>query len=156
MSHHTETHEQLMRERGFRVTPQRQLILDAVCAGGGHTTPGEVYGRVQATAPAISRATVYRTLDFLCELRLVVAADIGGGHWVYEMAGETPHHHLVCRQCDKVTQIEHRALADFYAAIEREHDFTIDMDHAALFGLCADCRRQASAALPIPDDHRGV
>src|SRR3972149_11937734 len=97
MSHQRWDYAALMRERGFRVTPQRQLILDAIGGGGGHTTPEEVYERVRAKSPAVNRATVYRTLDFLCELRLVVAADVGNRRMGYKIAGDTPHHHLICR-----------------------------------------------------------
>jgi Fur family ferric uptake transcriptional regulator len=144
MSHHRWNYPKLMHERGFRVTPQRQLILDAICEGDGHTTPEEIYERVHAKSPAINRATVYRTLDFLCELRLVVAADIGGGRKVYEIAGEAPHHHLVCRRCGAVEQIGHDTVRSLFARIEREHHFVVDMDHLALFGLCHKCRRAAS------------
>jgi Fur family transcriptional regulator, ferric uptake regulator len=140
MSHQNWDYSDLLRERGFRVTPQRQMILDAICAGDGHTTPEEIYARVRAKAPSVNRATVYRNLDFLCEMRLVVAARIGA-RMVYEIAGETPHHHLVCRQCDKVEQIGPEVVQALFAKIEREHEFSIDMDHLALFGLCKKCRR---------------
>lgn len=151
MSHQTTNYAQLMRARGFRVTPQRQLILDAICEGGGHTTLDEIYARVQAKAPAVHRATVYRTLDFLCSLHLVVVADVGGGHPVYEIAGAQPHHHLVCRRCGTVTQIGHEAVQSLFARIAREQNFTVEMDHLALFGECAPCR--AAPALP-PTPHR--
>lgn len=141
MSHHTFDYAALMRERGFRVTPQRQLILDAICEGGGHTTPDEIYARVHAKAPAINLATVYRNLDFLCEMRLVVAAQIGG-HMVYEIAGEIPHHHLICRKCNKVIQIGHGTLKGFFDEIQRQQKFVIDMDHVTLFGLCQKCSRK--------------
>jgi Fur family ferric uptake transcriptional regulator len=128
-----------MREHGFRVTPQRQIILGAICAGGGHTTIEEIYARAQAAAPAINRATVYRTLDFLCELRLVVAADVGGGRMVYEIASPTPHHHLICRTCGCETQIEHATVKSLFARLAREQGFHVDMEHLALFGLCHTC-----------------
>jgi Fur family ferric uptake transcriptional regulator len=140
MSHDRWDYAALMRERGFRVTPQRQLILDAICAGDGHTTPDEIYARVRVKTPHLNRATVYRNLDFLCEMRLVVAAQIGG-HMVYEIAGDAPHHHLVCRNCDKVEQISHETVKALFDKIKREQKFTVDMDHLALFGLCQKCRR---------------
>lgn len=140
MSHDRWDYAALMREQGFRVTPQRQLILDAICAGDGHTTPDEVYQRVRAKTPHVNRTTVYRNLDFLCEMRLVVAVQIGG-HMYYEIAGDTPHHHLVCRYCDKVEQISHATVKALFHKIEREQKFLVDMDHLALFGLCHKCRR---------------
>ncbi len=139
MSHTTWDYATLMRERGFRVTPQRQLILDAVCASHGHTTPEKIYERVQETTPTLNRATVYRNLDFLCEMRLVTAVRIGDQTY-YEIAGKTPHHHLICRTCGQIEQVSHATVKGFFAKIEREHDFTVDMDHLGLFGLCAACR----------------
>lgn len=139
MPHQNWDYPALMRERGFRVTPQRQLILDAICAGEGHNTPDEIYARVRAKASALNRATVYRNLDFLCEMRLVVAAQIGGQR-VYEIAGQTPHHHLICRTCNKMEKISHDSLKGLFAKIEREQEFTVDMDHVMLFGLCKKCK----------------
>lgn len=146
MSHSRWDYATLMRQRGFRVTPQRQLILDAVCAGQGHSTPDEIYERVHTKVPAVNRATVYRTLDFLCELRLVVAADMGGGRMMYEIAGDTPHHHLICRACGAVKELDHATVKALFNRIEREHLFVVDMDHLALFGLCPKCRRAAERA----------
>lgn len=124
---------------GCRVTPQRQMILTAIDSAGGHVTPNEIFRRVSAKAPAVNRATVYRNLDFLCEMRLVVAAQIGGKMY-YEIAGDQPHHHLVCRRCDTVAEVSHQTVKALFDKIEREQSFLIDMDHLALFGLCSKCR----------------
>jgi Fe2+ or Zn2+ uptake regulation protein len=139
MTHTTSDYAALIRKQGFRLTPQRQLILDAICESGGHVTPEEIYERVQAVSPAVNRATVYRNLDFLCDIRLVVAANIGR-HMYYEIAGKQPHHHLICRRCNTVTQIDHTAIRDFFELVETAHDFKVDMDHLTLFGLCTQCR----------------
>ncbi|MFN8471389.1 MAG: Fur family transcriptional regulator [Anaerolineae bacterium] len=141
MTHHEHDYAAQMRKRGFRVTPQRQLILDAICEAGGHTTPEEIYNRVQTKSTAINRATVYRTLDFLCQMRLVVAAHVGGGTMVYELAGERPHHHLICRACGQTASVGHEMVEQWFAQIEQETSFSVDMDHLVLFGLCEHCRQ---------------
>ena len=143
MSHDRSECAAQMRDLGFRVTPQRMLLLDAICEGNGHTTLDEIYERVKAKAPGINQATVYRALDFLCELRLVVSADIEG-HTVYEIAGETPHHHLVCRVCGAVQE-----LADYHFQVLRdhllmEHGFKADLDHLAINGLCTKCMENST------------
>jgi Fur family ferric uptake transcriptional regulator len=140
MSHTRLDYAALMHERGFRVTPQRQLILDAIGEGHGHTTFEEIFARVQQKSSAVNRATVYRTLDFLTELRLVVAADVGGGRLVYEIAGETPHHHLICLNCHKEEPLPHSAVAGLFEQIERDHHFHVETNHLALFGYCETCR----------------
>ena len=141
-------HDQLdyasrIRASGFRMTPQRQMILDAICASGGHTTFDEILARVQARAPALNRATVYRTLDFLCDLRLVVALELDG-QTRYEIAGATPHHHLVCRACGQVQALDDALLDSVKKAVKRRHHFKVDMDHIALLGLCEYCQHEES------------
>ncbi len=137
----------LMHERGFRNTLQRQFILEALRESKGHTTAEEIVERVQAKAAAVNRATVYRTLDFLCEQRLVVAANIGG-QTVYELAGEEPHHHLVCLSCGGQEALEHCTVEPLFAKIERENGFAVQTNHLALFGLCRECRQAGEAGKP--------
>lgn len=138
MSHDRSECAAQIREQGFRVTPQRMLLLDAICEAKGHTTPDEIYERVKAKAPGINRATVYRSLDFLCELRLVVSAEIDG-HTVYEIAGETPHHHLVCRNCGAGQELPDFHFHELREHLLEEHGFQADLDHLAISGLCAKC-----------------
>jgi Fur family ferric uptake transcriptional regulator len=114
------------------------LILDAICEGNGHTTFDEIFERVQAKAPGINQATLYRTLDFLCELRLVVSAEIEG-RAVYEIAGDMPHHHLVCRRCRAVQELADFHFHELRAHLFEEHGFKADIDHIAIAGLCPKC-----------------
>ncbi|HEY4721917.1 MAG TPA: transcriptional repressor [Anaerolineae bacterium] len=128
-----------LHSEGYRLTPQRQLILEAVRKAGGHLTPDQVYARVHTQHPAISRATIYRTLDFLCEMRLAVAMQWDGQTY-YEIAGEQPHHHLICRTCGGIEELAPGLVDSFVEAVSHKQRFTIDMDHIALFGLCEPCR----------------
>lgn len=142
MSHTTHDYATQIRGQGYRLTPQRQLILDAVCEGGGHTTVDEICERVQNKAPAINRSTVYRNLDFLQELHLVVAADIGGQS-VYEIAHEHPHHHLICRGCGRTIEINQDTLAPAFAALEQQYGFFVGADHLVFKGMCRECQEPA-------------
>ena len=131
-----------LRSQGYRLTPQRLLILEAVRQSDDHVTPDQVYTVVHRKNPAISRATIYRTLDFLCEQRLIHAL-YWGGQMYYEIADDQPHHHLVCRVCGGMTDCDPALLNTLFAAVEQKHHFTIDMDHIALFGMCTCCRTKA-------------
>lgn len=141
MTHVEQEFAERIREQGYRYTPQRQLILDALCEMGRHATVDDVYERVQARAPTVNLATVYRTMNFLEELNLVVSADIQGQR-VYEIARPTPHHHLVCRRCDQVTTIADHHLDELVTRLAREHDFEAEINHLAISGLCGDCRQE--------------
>ena len=104
-------------------------------------TPDEIYERVHAKVPAVNRATVYRTLEFLLELGLVTTGRIKGNRVIYELVSSSPHHHLVCQRCDRVEQVDHELVAPLFAGIEQASGFKINTDHLMLFGLCAACRK---------------
>jgi Fur family transcriptional regulator, ferric uptake regulator len=131
----------VIRQQGYRLTPQRQLILAAVRELGGHCTPEEVYQRVQTKTTAINRATVYRTLEFFLELGLVTVAHAKENRVIYELAGQTPHHHLVCQRCDQVEPLPHALVQPFFDSLDTQFGFQVNTDHLMLFGLCAECRQ---------------
>ena len=141
MSHHQTNYAQKIRERGCRMTPQRQIVLDTVCAHGGHATAGEIYESVNAQQPAINRATVYRILDFFNEMQLIAKAEIGG-RTVFELVGDSPHHHLVCRECGQVASLADHHFEVLAAHLLAEHGFRADLSHLAISGLCAECMAQ--------------
>lgn len=145
MTHDALRWEQMLWDAGYRVTRQRALILDAVCAAGGHTPLGEIYLRVQQQDRSIDRSTVYRALRLFVELGLVVAADTGDGEVYYEVSGLTPHHHLVCRRCGLEQEIGDAALAAMVDEVDRRHGFRVETDHLVLFGVCAACRKAEPA-----------
>jgi Fur family ferric uptake transcriptional regulator len=127
-----------IRQKGFRMTPQRQIVLDTLAEYGTHATAGEVYESVQAKIPAINRATVYRVLDFLCELQLITRTEIQGDS-MYELAGDSPHHHLVCRHCGQVEVLADHHFKELAIHLLAEHGFKAEINHMAISGLCADC-----------------
>jgi Fur family ferric uptake transcriptional regulator len=147
MTHNTVDYVGLMHQRGFRVTPQRQIILDSICEGGGHTTVEEVYERVRERAPRINLATVYRTVEFMSELGLVIVSNVGGDRMVCEIAGKEPHHHLVCKSCHYVTDIPHEIVDQFLAAVEQNSQFELQAYHLVLFGTCKDCQNTDTGAV---------
>ena len=140
MSHVRRDFAAQIREQGYRYTPQRQLILDTLCALGRHATVDEIYEQIREVAPTISLATVYRTLNFLEELKLVVSAEIRS-ETVYELADDTPHHHLVCRRCGGVLTFADHHLQDLVCHLAEEHDFQAEIRHLTIRGICADCQR---------------
>lgn len=129
-----------LRAKGYRLTPQRQLVLDAVTALG-HGTPDEIGARVQQAATGVNLSTVYRTLELLEELGLVSHAHLGHGAPTYHAAGDVDHLHLVCRDCGAVIETD-VALADSLVRLLAEsHGFETDVAHFAVYGRCASCAR---------------
>ena len=142
MSHNTWDYVSFLRERGYRMTPQRQIIMDAICEGRGHTALPQILERVQQKAPAINQATVYRSLHFLLNMGLIVKAEITPGETVYEIAGRSPHHHLLCRACHHEVEIDAQPLAALQADLQQRYGFVIDASHLLLTGLCAHCQAE--------------
>jgi Fur family transcriptional regulator, ferric uptake regulator len=128
-----------LRAGGYRVTPQRQLVLEAV-ARLEHATPEEICGEVRQTARGVNVSTVYRTLELLEQLGLVKHTHIHHGAPSYHVADDAGHVHLVCRQCEQVIQVDQAAVGPLVAALERSHGFQTDVGHLTVFGVCASCR----------------
>lgn len=141
MTHETMDYEGVMRRAGHRVTPQRVLILDAVCEGGGHTTLKQTYTRLHRADPSIDRSSVYRTLKLFVELGLVVSATTPDGETVYEIPKPKPHHHMICRRCSREWEIGHEDVEGMIAHLRQRHGFVVESDHLVLHGLCAECQR---------------
>lgn len=141
MTHQQLHWEAMLQRAGYRATRQRGLILDAVCAGRGHTSLGEIYARAQRHDRSLDRSTVYRALKIFVETDLVVAADTGDGETCYEIKRSEPHHHLVCRLCGWQQEIDASLLEDMVARVSDKHGFEVVTDHLVLFGFCEQCRR---------------
>ncbi len=145
MSCETET-VQVLRERGHKATPQRLMILSALRHADGHLTAADIYDQVLQDYPYVDISTVYRTLSVLRELRLVSETDMGTGDTTYEWLREQRrHHHLICRDCGAVASLDHRYLENLGAEILAESGFRPDIDHFAIFGLCAACQSRPPA-----------
>ena len=130
-----------LRSRGYRMTPQRLAILRILSEAHRHLSPLEVYERAQEVIPGLTEATVYRTLNFLSDQGFVLAAHMGNGNLVYEIAGHA-HHHLVCRACGNTQEIDHADLKALFERFEISTGYQIDTMHVTFFGLCPDCQRK--------------
>jgi Fur family transcriptional regulator, ferric uptake regulator len=127
-----------LHERGLRMTPQRQLVLDAVRALG-HATPERICAQVQRSAPAVNITTVYRTLDLLDRIGLVRHTHLGHGAPTYS-AQEHQHVHLVCHSCGAVTEVPREMLDGLAGELAERSGFALDVSHLALSGLCTRCQ----------------
>lgn len=127
-----------LRGSGYRLTPQRQLVLRAV-EDLGHATPDEVLAHVRTQASAVNASTIYRTLEVLEQLGLVRHAHLSDRAPTYHSTTDPEHFHLVCRGCGRVRSVDPVALADLADALRRDHGFEIDVGHLAAFGRCVSC-----------------
>ncbi|RME37640.1 MAG: transcriptional repressor [Thermoflexia bacterium] len=130
-----------LRQQGCRLTPQREMIVEALAHGGRHMTAEEVLEVVRQKTSAVNIATVYRTLDLLVEKGLATRTDLGEGHVVYATVRHGPHIHLVCRRCGRVQEADAALLAPLTDALRERYHFCCDTGHLALYGLCEECEK---------------
>jgi Fur family ferric uptake transcriptional regulator len=129
-----------LRQRGYRLTPQRMLVLEAIEASDDHISAEEIHSQAHARYPYMNISTVYRTLDLLKEQGLVAESDMGGGRFLYHPVGKAHHHHLVCRKCGKVQDIDVSAFEGLRNELKSSYGFDAVFDHMAIFGTCKSCR----------------
>lgn len=127
-----------LRDRGQRVTPQRLVIARVMEELDRHATAEMVFSEVSTRMPGVSLPTVYATLDLLEELGLVHRVATEGGTVVFDPRTDD-HHHLVCRACGKIVDIDAPLQPDAVLAAARDAGFTPDHAQVTVRGLCRDC-----------------
>ena len=132
-----EKHE--LHEKGLRLTPQRELVLSAV-RELGHSTPEEIAEKVRLTHPGINLSTVYRNLETLENVGLVVHTHLGHGGATYHAAEVLSHLHLVCWNCGSIVDAPIEVAANFVNTLADEYGFKTDVTHFAVYGTCAACQ----------------
>ncbi len=137
---HCHTYLKKLRDLGYRITPQRELIIQIIAHSGRHMSAEEVAEEARKTMKAINTATVYRTLDLLVENGLATRLDLGAGRTAYATGEHGPHIHLVCRQCGSVTEISEKDISESLRKIEGNYLFDCHPYHFSIHGLCKSCR----------------
>jgi Fur family ferric uptake transcriptional regulator len=131
---------QTLKEQGYRLTPQRVLVIEAIHDAQSHISAEEIHAQVRAKYPEVNISTVYRTLELLKKLELVTETDMGEGILRYHHADEGHHHHLVCHKCGRIFDLDESVLDSLTGTLIRECGFVPDFKHLAIFGHCLECQ----------------
>lgn len=139
-----EAYKKKLKESGYKLTPQRLAIINAIEENKGkHLNTEEIYDIVKQRNPEMGLATVYRTLQMLDELEVVSSLNLEDGCVRYELYcddGSHHHHHLICSSCGAVIEVEGDLLDQLEDKIESDYNFKI-IDHKLKFyGLCSKCQ----------------
>lgn len=132
------------KEKGYKLTPQRRAVLDVIIdKEGKHLSSEEIYEFVKKNCPEIGLATVYRTLQLLEELNYISRLNLDDGKNRYEIVHSQEdhyHHHLICKKCGEVIEVEGDFLGYIEKEIEKKYDFKINNHVLKFFGLCNKCK----------------
>lgn len=128
-----------LRAEGYRMTPQRQLVWDALRRADGHLSAEEIHGRVIEVVPDFNLASVYRTLTLLAELGLANEVQLGDGKGYWEIAHDDDVVHLHCRLCRVVDHHQGELVAEIREHLATNHGFTPEDVDLVVHGVCARC-----------------
>jgi Fe2+ or Zn2+ uptake regulation protein len=130
----------MLRQKGYRLTPQRHAVLKAVAGSHDHLTPSEIYALVRQEHPTIGLTTVYRVINLLSELKLICRVSLSGDSQSYLMRRPMEHHHhLVCSQCGRVVDFTNCDLSQLEQQLSRDTRFDIEGHILEVYGKCPDC-----------------
>ncbi len=132
--------QERLRAQGYRLTPQRELVLAAVDRLG-HGTPDEILTAVREQSEAVNISTIYRTLELLESLALVRHTHLSDRAPTYHSTTGPEHVHLKCRGCGEVTEADPELFGPMLESLGAEHGFTVDLGHLTVFGHCRKCTR---------------
>lgn len=142
----TEASDVVLREGGYRLTPQRYLILRVIEEAREHLSTEQVIKLAQERNPCVSQATVYRTLSLLQVLGLIHATHLSGKQVCYEVVVGHTHHHFVCRSCHCVLHLDLDLLGDLPLHLSQQYGFNSLHLELTATGYCEVCWRTLQQA----------
>jgi Fe2+ or Zn2+ uptake regulation protein len=135
----TDTIVELFRQNGLRITPQRRAIFELLAQDGSHPTAEEIYQRVLAVMPDVSRTTVYNTIRELLTLgELVEVTELSEAGTRYDTNGNK-HHHLFCLRCQTLIDID-RDFEGLDLSPEEASGYQIVRRQVTFYGYCSNCQ----------------
>ena len=138
------TVKEQLQQSGYKLTPQREVTLRVLLENNSkHLSAEDVFQRVKEKYPEIGLATVYRTLELLCDLKIIVKANFGDGVSRYdfkESGAKHFNHHLICVKCGKIIEVEDDLLYDVEQIVEHEFNFKVLNHRLTFHGVCHECQ----------------
>ncbi len=139
--------EQALRQHGYKITPQRRTVINAIVQSHEHLTPAAIHQKVCREHPGIGLVTIYRTLEMLAGLGLICEMHAGGNCRSYLMRRPAEHHHhLICADCGRVIDFTDCDLSGLERRLAKETSFKISGHLLEFLGQCRSCRTEKEAA----------
>ncbi len=129
---------QLLRDKGYKVTPQRLAVYEQLAAENVHPTAEVLFSRLQAKYPAMSLATVYKTLEILSKLGVINVLNVGEDSFRFDAVKED-HHHVRCINCGAVMDVPAPDSTRLTKAVEAASGYKVKGHQFYFYGLCPKC-----------------
>jgi len=129
-----------LREREYRLTPQRVALLRLLATSDGHPSAAQLYDRLKDQFPTTSPGTVYKTLNLLKDLDEVLELGFSDDDNRYDGNKPYPHPHLICIRCRKIMDAEVSLAQNLVQEVARQSSYQIVGQRLDFYGLCPDCQ----------------
>ena len=142
MHEYVDSSNDLLHKRGYRLTPQRYLVLSVIQDANGHISLVQIAERVLKLNPRVSLSTIDRTLELLNDLDLIHENHLPGEPLHYEIPQGKNHHHLVCKKCKTMIHLDDAILGDLHERLHQQHHFHNLSLGLLATGYCDTCWQQ--------------
>lgn len=133
---------ELLRDNGFKVTPQRLAIYNVLSATKAHPSAEMIFNELQPFYPTMSLATVYKTIEILKEIRLVQALNVGEDSFRYD-ANTANHPHVRCMSCGRVDDLDNIDSRNFINEVADSTTYRLTGQQFYFFGVCPECQKKS-------------
>lgn len=131
--------ELILRDKGYKLTEQRRLIIRAFIESPGHHTAQEIFDLVKDRCKDINFSTIYRNLELLCDLDIINRLQIESGISHYELSGLAHHHHIICKKCGEMKEIDFCPYASLGEEQLKALGFKVTDHKFEIYGYCRKC-----------------
>ncbi|HPR62671.1 MAG TPA: Fur family transcriptional regulator [Thermoanaerobaculia bacterium] len=137
--------KEFCRENKYKITSERIEILREVCSTRDHFDADDLLIKMKKKHRKVSRATIYRTLELLVEMRFLNRERLGGEQYLYECAGEDDnHYHCICKKCGEILEFTDEDVPRVLERRCKELGFAATHHNLKVFGTCKTCNSKNS------------
>ncbi|MEE8576855.1 MAG: Fur family transcriptional regulator [candidate division Zixibacteria bacterium] len=136
---------EFLKTKGFKMTPQRELVFKSFFELDKHVSVDELYDRVRQVDSSVGYSTVWRNLKLICRVGLAEEVNLGDGVTRYDRVTEDPHGHLYCVDCKQLFEFSMENVVGQLAIMAGDNQFSPSGFKVEISGHCRECREKASA-----------
>jgi Fur family peroxide stress response transcriptional regulator len=131
-----------LKQRGYRLTPQRAAILRIFALSHDHPSVEQVYNQIREQFPMMSLATVYKTVALLKEEGEILELGFANGSTHYDGNRPYPHPHLICVRCHRIIDSDGQTLDQLSSELAEKYGYRLITHRLDIFGICPSCLAQ--------------
>ncbi|HIJ76801.1 MAG TPA: transcriptional repressor [Deltaproteobacteria bacterium] len=131
-----------LREKGYRITPQRLAILKILAESQGHPGAEDIHSLVRTDFPTTTIATVYKTLAVLKITGEVLELEFSGDYNRYDGKKPGPHPHLICIKCKRIVDPDFTSLAEMTEKLASQTGYKLIGHRLDFYGICPECQQK--------------